>query len=179
MEHFYQTIHGWFDYHGLYHQTVKNADDGQHFVEIGVWKGASAAFMGVEILNSGKQITFDGIDSFEGSAEHGDIENFYEETKENLKPLIDRNIINLIQGYSHEIVSQYKDNSIDFLFLDASHEYEDVKRDIQMWLPKVKSGGIFAGHDYHPDWSGVISAVDEMFGKQNVFTINSSFLYFK
>jgi predicted O-methyltransferase YrrM len=41
----------------------------------------------------------------------------------------------------------YQDNSLDFVFIDASHEYQDVKEDIINWLPKVKIGGIIAGHD--------------------------------
>lgn len=179
MTHFYQNIQGWFDFQELYKDVVKSMPSGSKFVEIGTWKGASTAFLGVEIFNSRKHITIDAIDSFEGSLEHGDIQNFYEETKQNLKPLIDRGVIKLIQGYSHDVVSQYDDNSIDFLFLDASHEYEDVKRDIELWLPKVKSGGIFAGHDYDPHWLGVVKAVNEVLGKENILNKNSAFIYFK
>jgi predicted O-methyltransferase YrrM len=64
---------------------------------------------------------------------------------------------------SLEAAGLYKDNSLDFVLLDASHTYEDVKADIQAWLPKIKSGGILAGDDYHVSWPGVINAVNEMF----------------
>ena len=179
MEHFYQNIPNWFDYPELYATAVKNAPSGARFVEVGVWKGGSAAFMGVEIVNSGKFITFDAIDTFEGSKEHGDIENFYEETKQNLKPLIDLRIVNLIKGHSQEVVKNYADNSIDFVFIDASHEYEDVKRDLELWLPKVKQGGALGGHDYDPIWSGVVRAVNEMLGENNIQVFRSSYLFFK
>ena len=46
----------------LYALMVRNAPMQARFVEVGSWAGRSAAFMGVEILNSGKQIKFDCID---------------------------------------------------------------------------------------------------------------------
>ena len=36
----------------------------------------------------------------------------------------------------------------DFIYIDASHEYEDVLNDLKMFLPKLKSNGIIAGHDW-------------------------------
>jgi predicted O-methyltransferase YrrM len=179
MEHFYQTIPNWFDYHSVYRDAVATAHPHSLFVEIGVWKGGSTAFMGVEIVNSGKPITFHAIDTFLGSKEHGNIENFYEEAKQNLSPLLDRGALTLIQGHSHEVVHQYPDESIDFLFIDGSHEYEDVKKDLLLWLPKVKHGGIIAGHDYDPAWLGVVQAVNEVIGKDHIKTINSAFVHTK
>lgn len=53
----------------------------------------------------------------------------------------------------------------DFVFLDAMHTYEDVKADIARWWPRVRSGGVFAMHDYgHGDFPGVKQAADEFFG---------------
>ncbi len=57
------------------------------------------------------------------------------------------------------------DQSLDFVFLDASHTYEDVKNDICLWLPKVRYGGVLAGDDYTDKFSdGVVKAVDEQLG---------------
>ena len=179
MEHFYQNIPNWFDYPELYTMAVRNARPGARFVEVGTWKGGSAAYMGVEIVNSGKFITFDTIDTFKGSKEHGEIEDFYEETKQNLKPLLDLRFMNLIKGHSHEVVKNYADNSIDFVFIDASHEYEDVKRDLQVWLPKVTHGGALAGHDYDPHWPTVVAAVNEVLGANKIQVFRSSYLFLK
>lgn len=59
----------------------------------------------------------------------------------------------------------FEDQSLDFVFIDADHNYEAVKKDIEAWLPKVKDGGIISGHDYEnenfPAW-GVKKAVDEL-----------------
>ena len=68
---------------------------------------------------------------------------------------------------SIDAVKKFKDKSVDFVFLDASEAYEGVKEDITNWLPKVKPGGILAGHDYYPegyyDWfPGGKNAVNEL-----------------
>lgn len=177
MNHFYKEIQNWFNYERVFDLAINKAEDGAKFVEIGVWKGGSTAYMGVEILKSGKKIEYDAIDTFEGSKEHGVVVGLYEEAMQNLKPILDLNIVNLIKGHSQDVVSKYADESLDFCFIDGSHEYEDVKKDILAYLPKVKKGGILAGHDYDRIWQGVINAVDEILGKVEV--INGSWIYYK
>jgi hypothetical protein len=52
----------------------------------------------------------------------------------------------LLKGYSFEIVRTF-DREVDFLFIDADHSYQAVRRD---WLPKVAGGGHIALHDCKP-----------------------------
>lgn len=190
MEHYYQNIQHWFNYEDVFSEAVQKGKDGDLFVEIGTWKGASTAYMGVEILNSGKKIKFDAIDCFCGLKAENDyytLTEVYDEAVNNLKPLIDLNVLTLIKAYSPEISSNYEDESIFFCFIDGSHEYEHVKSDIKAWLPKVKKGGIIAGHDFyginHPgygkDHIGVFRAVDEEFGYQNVENRGDCWIYYK
>lgn len=63
------------------------------------------------------------------------------------------------------VASSYiADGSLDFVFIDALHDYDAVKADICAWLPKVKTGGFITGHDYDKlKFPGVIQAVDEFF----------------
>ena len=61
---------------------------------------------------------------------------------------------------SEEASKKFEDNSLDFVFIDACHEYECVKEDIIHWLPKIAPNGILAGHD--ADWEGVQRAVSEL-----------------
>jgi methyltransferase family protein len=55
------------------------------------------------------------------------------------------------------------DGWADFVFIDAAHSYLAVKADIERWRAKVRPGGWFGGHDYHPKFPGVIRAVDDAF----------------
>ncbi len=163
MEHFFQNIQGWFNFDGLYHEQVQKAVEPAHFVEVGVWKGKSAAYMLVEIINSGKNIKFDLVDTWQGSLEHQNdpeiVNNtLYDEYRANLAPVRDHYTERRMT--SIEAAALYDDNSLDFVLIDASHEYLDVKADILAWLPKVKPGGTLAGDDIL--WPGVLKAVDEL-----------------
>lgn len=178
MEHFYENIHGWFTFPGLYKQMVDYSPDGSHFIEIGVWKGRSAAFMAVEITNSGKQIKFDCIDTWRGSEEHlnpnsgvfepnlvNDENYLYNHFLENIDSV--KHIINPIRKPSLEAVSLYDANSLDFIFIDASHDYDNVLKDIQAWFPKIKQQGVISGHDY--SWGPEVKkAVHDFFDPLNL-----------
>lgn len=70
----------------------------------------------------------------------------------------------ILKSDSVEASEGIEDESLDFVFIDADHTYEGVKRDIEAWAPKVRPGGIVSGHDYYVFASGedgVIRAVDE------------------
>lgn len=169
MIHIYENIDGWFTFPNLYKMAVDTATTNAHFVEIGSWMGKSASYMAVEIINSNKNIRFDCVDTWEGSIEHADIDEvkenkLYEKFLDNVEPV--KNVINPIRMHSLNAVDLYEDNSLDFVFIDAAHDYENVKKDIIAWYPKVKSNGLFAGHDYDPSWDGVMKAVDEFINEK-------------
>ena len=143
MEHFYQNLIGenWFTYPNLYKEMVDMCDttSTSHFVEVGSWKGKITCFMAVEIINSNKNIKFDCVDCWLNNEVYNEfIQNIYSVS----------NRINVIKNYSKN-ASQYYDNcSLDFVFIDAHHTYESVKEDIDCWYPKIKIGGVLAGHDF-------------------------------
>ncbi len=58
--------------------------------------------------------------------------------------------------------SLHADESCDFVFLDDRHEYEALRDGIKAWLPKVKPGGIIAGHDINAHFPGVQKAFAEL-----------------
>jgi hypothetical protein len=177
MEHFYHLTEGenWFTYPNLYTHIVKAAPSTAHFVEVGVWKGRSAAFLAVEIINSGKNITLDLVDTWEGSEEHLPLQyDLFEVFKKNISPV--EPYVNIKRMDSLSAALAYANRSLDFVFIDAAHDYESVKADILAWMPKIKSGGYLAGHDY-PTWEGVTKAVNEIIGAENIQSAESCWLY--
>ncbi len=76
-----------------------------------------------------------------------------------------------IRKFSNDAVDQFKDNSIDFVYIDGNHQYEFVKQDLENYYPKVKKGGIIGGDDYtsgsetEMEHFGVFRAVQEFFKK--------------
>jgi hypothetical protein len=59
----------------------------------------------------------------------------------------------MIRSDSENASELFNDESLDFIYIDANHKYEYVKQDISLWFPKVRKGGIVAGHDYLKiDW---------------------------
>jgi len=165
MRHYYQNIgEDWFTYPELYRRMVQEKEDAAHFVEVGSWKGRSAIFMAVEIINSGKKIKFDCVDTW---AQVGKdlpaymYKDLYKTFLKNIKPVA--NIIKPVKMLSVNAAKLYEDQSLDFIFIDASHDYNSVCQDIRAWLPKLKKGGVIAGHDYNR--SDVFNAVSMFFDK--------------
>lgn len=160
----------------LYADMVKHYANGSHFVEVGPFLGQSTALMIVEIINSGKDISFDCVDIWEKlpTFSDGQLENehfkrlphdYFPVFKENLERYDLFKHVNPIRGDSISVSKQYEDDSLDFVFVDANHSYESVKKDIEAWMPKVKKGGILSGHDYARNNNGVKQAVVECIGK--------------
>jgi len=76
--------------------------------------------------------------------------------------------LKIINAKSDAARGKIKNNSIDLFFIDGSHDYEQVKRDISNYWPKLKIGGNLLGHDYsgHPLHRGIVQAAKETFGKR-------------
>jgi predicted O-methyltransferase YrrM len=70
-------------------------------------------------------------------------------------------------------------NTAHLVYIDADHSYEAVKRDIEIWLPRIRKGGIIGGHDYETAGKfGVKRAVDERFGKPDMVFEDTSWLVY-
>ena len=175
LKHYWQDPmfeEGYFTYPNLYLSVVQHFPSNSHFVEVGCWKGRSAAFLAVEIHNSDKSIRFDCVDTWNGSVTEEPHQSdsyvksgtLYEKFLSNTDLV--KHIITPKRGDSVEMARTYEDDSLDFVFIDGDHRYESVKADILAWLPKMKAGGILAGHDY--GWcEDVRKAVHEVLGDGN------------
>ena len=75
-------------------------------------------------------------------------DDFFEQTKERLKGMN----VEFIRKRSMDAVKDFKDNSLDFVFIDGNHTFEYAVEDIAKWEKKVRIGGIVSGHDY---WNSI------------------------
>lgn len=162
---------GWFDFEDIYNQAVAEASTQltSLFVELGVAFGRSAIYMATRISESKKPIAFHAIDNWDTSdlyRRHPDLRRLAEphggmrETFEWLAEMAGvRSFITVVQLDQLKAAAAYEDASVDFAFLDTCHTEEGTRAAIAAWLPKIKPGGVFAGHDFTPSWPGVVTAV--------------------
>lgn len=172
MSHIFDRAIGWFSAENIYRDAVRGAADGDLFVECGAYHGKSTMFMAVEIINSGKRILFDVVDTFRGS--NAPNEQFMRDEAaagggtfratfdKNVEPV--KHVLNVRETTTTEAAKTYTDESLSFVFLDACHDEASVTEDIAAYLPKIKPGGVLAGDDYVGTWPGVVAAVNKAFG---------------
>ncbi len=89
----------------------------------------------------------DPWEAYQGYREHVSQEKldvFLENTKQRLAPYD----VNIIRKYSTDAAKDFPDDSLDFVYIDGNHELSHVVADICAWYPKVRVGGIVAGHDF-------------------------------
>lgn len=81
-----------------------------------------------------------------------------------------------MKDFSYNVADNFEDESLDFVYIDGEHTYKGVKKDIELFMPKVKNGGFIGGHDYKPKWKGVMEAVNESFGQPEKTFSDSSWI---
>jgi len=151
----------WFTCPNVYRLMVSRCRSSGVLVELGAWKGRSSAFLVVEAKNKSPNIKIHIVDTWLGSGEHtlGMTDGLYEKFISNMIPL--NGFYQAHRMTTDEASLLFEDELLDAVFIDADHTYEAVKKDIENWMPKVRKGGILAGHDYIETWPGVVQAVNE------------------
>jgi len=171
----YKDVPGWInDAEFIYEEMVNQANDGDHFVEIGVFLGQSTTRMCELMRDSKKNIKFDAIDIFwviehaiinhkvgghpkeflhyikniqkEWNISTADIMGLIRHPLHSLGIVDYVNFITCDEQYAHLI---YKDNSLKFVWLDGDHGVNIVYNDLVNFWPKLKKGGVIAGDDIH------------------------------
>jgi hypothetical protein len=138
--------------------------------EIGVERGRFSKM----ICQVNPQLKLYGIDAwqtYKGYRDHISqerLDEFYLETRNRMAPFN----CQLIRDWSMEAVKRFEDESLDFVFIDAAHDYKHAKEDIREWSKKVRKGGIVSGHDYinglHGITYGIKQAVNEWVKKNKI-----------
>lgn len=116
--------------------------------EIGVEQGKYSEVL----LKENPKLELSSVDpwaAYEGYRDHmtqEEMDVIYKKAVERLSPYSNR--VTLIRDFSVGAADSFEDESLDFVYLDANHEFMEVVKDIAYWERKVRVGGIVAGHDY-------------------------------
>jgi len=152
-EHRVQFLRGLIDKYGW-----------KHGAEIGVSAGRTTR----HLLNHCPNLNMIAVDFWPSVNEDG-FSGFDKKRVEffrNLRPYLG-NRLRMIEKPSVEAVKLVEDDSLDFVFIDASHDEKNCTADIQAWSPKVKSDGMLLGHDFN--WDTVKLAVEKTINKYDVW----------
>jgi hypothetical protein len=166
---------GWNHDHAIFADILRWYDS-PTIIEVGTWLGASAIHMG-NIIKTGKIYC---VDTWLGSLEfwtthrqtperdlmlkHGYPQVYYQFIR-NVQAAKLEHLITPVPMPSLQAAQYFKETELkaDVIYIDASHDQDDVKRDILAYLPLLKPGGIIFGDDY-TSFAGVAIAVKEVFG---------------
>lgn len=129
--------------------------------EIGVWKGAFSA----QLCQANPHLHLLCVDPWQSYAEWEDAKNKRGEDGQRVMEQAYRKAIETLAScrctiwrkFSVDAAADVDDQSLDFAYIDGNHGYVAVLADLEAWVPKVKRGGVIAGHDYgdFPDKPGI------------------------
>jgi predicted O-methyltransferase YrrM len=134
-----KDVPGWLSFEegeALY-ELAKQCTGRGVIVEIGSWKGKSTICLG-RGSRAGKGVRIFAVDPH-ADYRHG-------EFKENIERAGIADLVTPVKGFSQQVVADFEE-PIELLFVDGSHEEDDVREDFNTWVPKVVDGGVVAFHD--------------------------------
>ena len=160
------SIPGYFDWPDLYRWIVAMTPPGGRIVEVGCLHGKSLTFLATEAKRANKRLQVIGVDLGRGLDTCPDFHQIGG-LLANVRDCGVADVCSVIAAESTAGASLFADESLDVVFLDAAHDDQSVRADLQAWWPKVRVGGRMAGHDYGDrQFPGVALAVDEFFGME-------------
>lgn len=174
----WQDIPGWVDDHleRVYRDAVAGAREDAVFVEIGVAFGKSAALMAEILEGSGRRdIRFHVVDNWRVESwlerdcgallhAHGSFYDAFCAMMNRHAPTAWDLIDTIHRCDSTAASTLFEARSVDFVFVDGDHSRTGVLADLGAWVPKVRPGGLIAGHDHTPSHPGVEEACLAYFG---------------
>jgi len=126
-------------------------------VEVGVAAGVHAESI-LRALNMQRLFLVDPYLPYSENGRPVSYTATFQEAIRRLQPFNDR--IQFVRLPSEEAHVQIP-SDLDFVYIDGNHSYNHVKRDIDVFYPKVRNGGVIGGHDFANQHPGVVKAVCE------------------
>ena len=155
MEEWLRGVEGWFTPGEAWalHESIRNLSPERPItvVEIGSSRGRSTIAAGQALLARTEGGALYAIDPQD--------DELFGQLQANVDSAGVQSVVNLIRATSREAREEFGSRPVDLVFIDGSHEYEDVRADLRDWLPLVRPGGVVAVND--PFWWGVARALRE------------------
>ncbi len=130
------------------YKNAKSLAKDNVIIEIGSWKGRSTICMAMGSRDGNGAIIY-AIDPHKGSSEHirlfGKVDT-YKEFLKNIRSAVIEKYVSPIVKTSEAAAKDFK-QKVNFVFVDGAHEYKYVRKDHDLWFPKIVNGGIIAFHD--------------------------------
>lgn len=176
----YSDIVGFCEFEDFYRLVVQSMRPGATLVEVGCAYGRSIALLDELVQASGKPARIIAVDNFSdfmgcdqprldewtkwAVEQKSPLDAFRAALKKHSPGTLER--IHVVVSDSAHAAELFADGSLDFVFIDADHNYAPCARDIAAWRGKVrKKRGVLAGDDFAPEYAGVMQAVTEAFPK--------------
>lgn len=142
--------------------------------DVGCWTGQSTVILAETVkLRRGKVYAIDWFKGSQGTNldEPASYINIKEIFKSNIQKMECSEYVELVEKTSEEASKDFKDESLDLIFIDADHRYDNVKKDIALWLPKLKKGGILCGHDCEVIINDGINSLLKIFKDKDIIKV--------
>lgn len=170
-------IQGWGGNHPIFAELIQQKSP-KMVCDVGVWKGQSTINMAKHLQNNGMQSLVFAVDTFLGSPQmwydnadwkkslklvHGYPTYYYTF----LANVFDNGVENFVipvtaTTYSAYLMFVHSNIKFDLIHIDAEHEYNAVKDDIENYWNLLNENGVMICDDYSSSWPGVVKAVDEL-----------------
>ena len=180
---------GWNSQHPAFEAIIAHARP-HIIIDVGAWKGASTIHLAELLKRHAITGAVIAVDTFLGSLEHCDRESAefgLIPHRHGMPLLYEQFLSNVVRtGVSDRVVPLPQTSTVacellrrtgvrsSLIHIDASHEYEDVLRDVFSYWEILEPGGYLVGDDYHQNWPSVIKAADELAARKGVILANHS-----
>jgi hypothetical protein len=154
-------------------------------IEVGTWKGQSTITMGNAVRDFGLNTKIHCVDTWLGAIEFWTsakntsernlltVNGYPQVYYQFLSNVVHNNLQDIILPFPNTSENGYryfKYNNItaQMIYIDASHEEDDVYKDLNNYYELLEINGILFGDDYQKDWPGVINSVNKFSQEKNM-----------
>ena len=179
-----QNLAGWNGNRPIFKELIEKTKP-TTIIEVGSWLGLSAITMGKAVKELGLNTTIHCVDTWLGAIEFWTTgKNTYDRDLKTvngypqvyyqfLSNVVHNNLEDVILPFPNTSENGYryfKYNNItaQMIYIDASHEEDDVYKDLNNYYELLENNGILFGDDYQKDWPGVINSVNRFAEEKNL-----------